>query len=287
MKGPLYHVCTKEDHSIIFKTDAEFRIGINVLGVCLKRFPTIELYAFELMSNHFHFLFSGAIEEIKTFLVLYFKRLSHCFTAESIISDIEDLEIKHFRINTPDYCLNVISYINRNASVADPSFSPINYEWGTGRFFFNPEAVKRYLSCRRPLTKTQIRQISHSRKFDDIRGLYELDGYVSPLSFCNISEAQSAFSSPRQYMYYISKNVEATKEIAREIGESISYSDYDLYHILPQIAKKMFGSSDYRSLNQDEKILLSQKLHFEYNAGNKQICRILKIDIRILNSLLQ
>jgi len=287
MKGPLYHICTKEDHSIIFRTDFDFKAGINILAICLMLHHEIELYAFALMSNHFHFLIGGNEAKVRAFFEEFVRYLSQYFSAEKSDVDLEGLSPKFFPVETQDYCRSVISYINRNPAVANPAFTVVNYEFGSGRFFFNPEAERRYRSCRKPLTITQIRQFSHSRKFDKVQGLYEIDGYVSPLCFCNVKEAQSVFSSPRQYMYYISKNIEATKDIAAEIGESITFSDYDLYGILPHLTKEMFGAIDSRTLNPDEKIRLAKRLHFDYNAGNKQICRILKIDLHILNALFQ
>jgi len=285
MARQVFHICTREDHPIIFRNETDFRAGMNVLAITIRMHPELTIICFELMSNHFHLLVCGTEDGARLFFNQFIKNLDHYFKAEGIMAEMTDMAPKYFLVDTQEYLRNVITYINRNASFASQSVTPYSYEWGTGRFFFSPEASKRYLACRKPLTQKQRRMFTHSRKFDETEGLYEVDGYISPLSYCDIEAAQSAFDTPGQYQQLLSKNVESSKEIAHEIGENISFTDYDLYSILALITRKQFGKSSILALKPEEKIRIARILHFEYHAGNKQLSRLLKLDITTINML--
>ena len=47
---------------------------------------------------------------------------------------------------------------------------------------------------------------------------------------------------------------------------------------------KQFGLSPAQ-LSREAKVEIAKTLHYDYNAGNKQINRILKMDINIVNAL--
>lgn len=110
-----------------------------------------------------------------------------------------------------------------------------------------------------------------------------IDGYVSPLEFCDVSSAESLFRDAKQYFYLISRNVEMYSEIAKSIGESIFVND--LYIAAVKLAREQFSTNDLRTLDTGCKIELARRLHFDYNAGTKQIGRLLKIDNNLLNAL--
>ena len=66
---------------------------------------------------------------------------------------------------------------------------------------------------------------------------------------------------------------------------TIYYNDNDLYIAATKIAKEQFKSKDLNTLTAGQKIELAKQLHFEYNAGDKQLQRMLKINENILKSL--
>lgn len=280
-----FHLCTPENHSDIFVRESDFKTAINVLALCISLFPEVRLYSFELMSNHMHMLLSGSRDEIDAFFRLYIKTLNKCFSAEGNHKDILDLTYKCHPVESLDYLQNLIVYIHRNASVADRNVSPYTYKWGTGRYYFNPEALERYKNDKQKVTMCQRQQFSHSRKFDNVSGLYEIDNCISPYSFCQIAEGESMFSGAGHYLFMLAKNVESSKTISAEIGERIKYNDYELYPILLKIASKMFDTNDINALSSNQKMQLAKTLHYDYNSGNKQICRMLKIGISIVDDL--
>ena len=285
MKEPLFHICSDENHPDIFFSDSDFKAAMNILAMSIALFENIELYAFVLMSNHIHLLVGGPKDVVDAFFKLFVKTLSKYLRAEGKADLVYDLKANFHLVADPEHLLNVIVYIHRNPCVIDRSSSPYTYRWGSGRYYFNPEAVQRYTTCRRHITLCQRQQYSHSRKFDGVVSLFETDNYISPLSFCHISECEEMFGSASRYLFLLTRNIESTKSIAAEIGEHVSYSDYEMYSIVRKLLSKECGTDDLNCLSSSQKISLARILHYEYNSGNKQISRLLKLDISITDNL--
>ena len=112
-----------------------------------------------------------------------------------------------------------------------------------------------------------------------------LDGYASPMSFCNIDAGEKLFRNATHYFREISRNVEASKRIAAEIGERLYYNDDDLFAVVLRICKEQYKLPSPGMLSSQAKIEVAKQMHFDYNAGNKQIARILKMDRAVVDSL--
>ena len=125
----------------------------------------------------------------------------------------------------------------------------------------------------------------HTRSCDRFKDLKTIDGYISPLEFCDIASAERLFRDAKQYFYHISRNVEMYSEVAKSIEESIYVTDSDLYLAAVKLAKERYGTNDLRTLDIGCKIELAKCLRFDYNAGVKQIERLLKIDNHLLKAL--
>lgn len=100
-----------------------------------------------------------------------------------------------------------------------------------------------------------------------------------------IRAGEQLFRDARHYFSKISRNVEAFSGIARSIGESLFYTDDDLYSLVVAFCQKNYGLKSPKLINADAKITLAKKLHFEYNSSNKQICRILGMDINAVSAI--
>ena len=112
-----------------------------------------------------------------------------------------------------------------------------------------------------------------------------MDGYACPLSFCAVNDAENLFRNASQYLSTITKNVESQKEIAAQIGEKIFYNDNELYSIVIRMSKEQYGEPRPTLLPKDGKINIAKELHFDYNASNKQISRMLNLDIGFVSNM--
>lgn len=68
--GTIFNANTPENHPVVFSTDEQFKAGMTILAVCIKMFPDIRVYAFQLMSNHIHLVIGGDKKRIQDFFLL-------------------------------------------------------------------------------------------------------------------------------------------------------------------------------------------------------------------------
>ena len=105
------------------------------------------------------------------------------------------------------------------------------------------------------------------------------------MSFCDIRLGESLFRCASHYFREVSRNIESQKKIAEEIGERIFYTDDELFSIVCSVSKAKYGQTKATLLPVNAKKELALMLHNDYNAGNKQINRMLKLDMSIINAL--
>lgn len=283
--GSCFHVFSGENHPVLFHNRDEFKHAMNTVAFVALLFPDNHILTFEIMDNHFHFTLAGKRERIECMIRSFVAKLASEPALAESITDIKNPVFKILPVDNLENLRNVISYDNRNGAVVNPDENVFSYEWGANRFFFNREAESRHAECGHKLTCRESRLLFHSDKLLKCKDILCVDGYVSPVCYCHICEAESFFRNSRHYFYSISRNVEASKEIAKSIGESIFYTDDDLFLHIRSVCAKKYGGSPVSALTADAKMELAKELHFDFNAGNKQISRLLKINLGLLYSL--
>jgi len=283
--GPTFHCFTSENHPVIFENENDYKAGMCILAVCVLLHPGLRVYTFQLMSNHIHLAISGDPDEIDELFRYFKERIRKYLEGIDRYDSLCDFKLKQVQINDLDNLRNVIAYINRNGFVANQNCSPFSYPWGANTFYYQPTLRKFTSRLGVPIKTSTLRSILHSKKCDSVKTLSHIDGIVSATSFCDIETGESLFRNARHYFYCVSRNVESYAQISKTIGESIFYTDEDLYMICRQLSEKQYNISDPKQLNSESKIKLALELHREYNAGDKQIQRILKIPSSVLASL--
>lgn len=282
-----YHLWTPDNQPIILTCESDFKMAMNIFALSAALSPGIAILTFELMDNHLHVTLHGSEKDARDFFALYKSHLGKWLRSINRATDLSGFECKLRVLETAQDVKNVISYSNRNGFLVNPDETPFTYRWGAGRFFFNPDARLRYEQEAVKMTMTQRRAILHSHNADKIDHLKMLDGYVCPLCYCDITGAESYYRNASNYFYEISRNIESQKAIAQEIGERIMYSDDELFRITVKLGSEQYGQSSPSLLSQSAKIELARRLHFEWGAGKKQLCRILKVPISVLDAIFQ
>lgn len=281
--GTIFNANTPENHPVVFSTDEQFKAGMTILAVCAKMYPEIKIYAFQLMSNHIHLVVGGDRQTIQEFFAYYVERLDRYFDNRM---DFSEFRLKLFAINDLLYLRNAIAYVNRNGFVVNNGFTPFSYPWGSSPYFFQP-LVERYVKLAgKAIGNASLRALMHTKASDKFYCLKIVDGFVSPLEFLNIETAESIFRDAKQYFYLISRKVESYSEVAKSIGEAIYYNDNDLYMAAMKISTENYNCRDPKILPAAEKIELARRLYFDYNAGEKQLQRLISIDANLLKTVL-
>lgn len=280
--GQVFNANTPENHPVIFKTESDFKSAMSILAICVKIHPGIKVYAFQIMSNHIHLVVGGSEGAIRLFFSFFVSRLNKFFRGEV---SLDGFTLKLFPVSDMAYFRNAVSYVNRNGFVVNNDVTPFSYPWGSSRYFFQPLALSYHELTGRTIGITALRTIIHSRTCDNLKDMKIVDGYISPLEYCHIKEAENVFRDAKQYFYAISRNVETYSEVAKSIGESIFYTDTDMYNVALKMAKEHFGRHDLRTLPAEAKIEIAKRLHYDYNAGDKQIQRLLSIEAYVMKAL--
>ena len=280
-----FHLWTPENQQVIFTCEDDFKTGMNIFALCAVLYPSIAILTFELMDNHIHIVLYCTEAEAKAFFARFKYTLKKWLNSIGRFVDLSEFVCKLRALDSTTDIMNVISYSNRNGFLANPDQTPYSYRWGAGRFFFNSDAKLRYNNESTPMTMTHRRQMLHSHAADKVGFLKMLDGYVCPLSYCRIEAAESYYRTGSNYFYQIARNIEAQKAIATEIGETIRYTDEEMFRIANTLCKEKFPNSSLSLISQEAKIDLATKLHYEWGATKKQLCRILKIPAATLDQL--
>lgn len=284
--GPFWHLYTDgrvmED---FLCTEEDFKIAMTALAVAAVLFKKARIITFELMSNHIHMILNGESDECLELFGRFKARLRRILKTNGRVINWEAFKADILPIETLNALRNEIIYVNRNAFVANPQFTPFSYPWGGGCAFFLP--CFNHLSARslKELGFNKARELTHFREIRLIEDLKFFGDIAFIPSFCRTDIGESMFRDARSYFNSLTRNAEAFSQIAQRIKDSVFLTDEEMYAAATMYAEKTYGNRQLSLLNPEQKIQMSKELHFKYNATNQQIRRLLKLDIGILNEL--
>ena len=82
----------------------------------------------------------------------------------------------------------------------------------------------------------------------------------------------------------MTRNAEAFSQIASRLKDSVFLTDDEMFLVAVKTSEDRF-STKIALLTPEQKIQLARILHFDYNASNNQLRRILKLEMSVLNEL--
>ena len=284
--GPFWHLYTDgrvmED---FLCTEEDFKTAMTALAVAAVLFKKVRIITFELMSNHIHMILNGEAEDCLELFERFKARLRRILKTNGRIINWGAFKADILPIETLNALRNEIIYVNRNAFVANPQFTPFNYPWGGGCAFFQPYFNRLPAISLRELGFNKARELTHFREIRLIEDLKFFGDIVFIPSFCKTDIGESMFRDARSYFNSLTRNAEAFSQIAQRLKDSVFLTDEEMYAAATMYAEKTYGNRQLSLLNPEQKIQISKELHFKYNASNQQIRRLLKLDIGILNEL--
>lgn len=284
--GPYYHLCTPGEATLaLFEDEADFRFAMNLVAYCKSRVPGVHVITFVIMRTHLHLVFSGGPEAAAAWFALFRKHLMRYYQSTGRVRDLKGFQASVLPIDNLAFLRNTIAYVNRNGYVAHPEYSPYSYPWGANRFYFNPDAQARWDRLFRDLRVMDQRALFRCHDVDYPGDAVVVDGFISPMSFCDIALGERLFRDSRHYFYQVSRNVEAYQDIAKLLGDSVIYTDDELFLVVRQLCRDRYGTARPESLSMDAKMDLARELHFEYKASGKQVQRLLRLEERTVAAL--
>lgn len=185
--GPFWHVYTDGTRmSDIFSTEEDFKLGMTLLAVCAILYPSAELVTFELMNNHIHLIMRGSREACLEFFRQFKLRLRRIFMKTGRVVDWDRFAAEILPIETLKDLRNEIIYVNRNAFVSNPTYTPYNYPWGGGWVYFSPIASLALLKSVPEVGICKVRELTHYRDVYDLMSLKFIGDVPLVNSFCRI-----------------------------------------------------------------------------------------------------
>ena len=255
------------------------------LAVALHLCKNVQLITFELMGNHIHLILAGAKEDCIQAFDLFEERLKRAFPKKQRAIDWSQFKMDILPIESLQALRNEIIYANRNAFVANPSYTPDTYPWGGGCAYFCPwlKHIKTMPLGELPI-QTQ-RALLHTKKIAPLADLREVDSIPFIPSFCNIKLGESMFRDARSYFNSLTRNAEAFSQIASRLKDTIFLTDDELYSAMISFINKEYSVRTAAELSTQQKVDTARHLHFNYNASNQQLRRMLRMDLTILEEL--
>ena len=284
--GPYWHLYTDGTKmQNIFCNDEEFIIGMWCLATALHLCKSIKVITFELMGNHIHLILAGQKEDCIMVFEIFTSRLKQVFAKAGRIINWNNLKMDILPIEDIQALRNEIIYVNRNAFVSNPSYTPDSYPWGGGCAYFNPWL--RHVKTT-PLENMKVnsqRALLHTRDVSPFLQLIEAGGMPFIPSFCDIKLGESMFRDARTYFNSLTRNAEAFSQIAARLKDSVFLTDEELYSVICTYINKEYSVKTPSQLSAQQKIDTARRMHFNYNASNQQLRRMLRMDIAILEEL--
>lgn len=284
-RGPFYHLCTPgESTLVLFETESDYRFAMNLIASSNYQDPDVNIITFEVMRTHLHIIGEGMPAAALEWFSRMRKRLYRFYQSTGRIRDLSPFQADVFPINDLSFLRNSIAYVNRNGYLVHPEHTPFSYPWGANRFYFNPDAKLRHDRIYGDLFVREKRQLFGSHSVDYPGGAPIVDGYISPAFFCDLALGEGIFRDARHYFNLIARSVESYKDIAKLLGDTVLYTDDELYLIVRQLCRDNYGNARPEILPMEAKQALARTLHYDYKATDKQIQRMLRLDARILSS---
>ena len=285
MNGPFWHVYT--DGSImsdLFSCEDDMKDALIALAVCAVLSDKIRIITFELMNNHIHLILAGEYDDSMEFFKMFKRRLKHVFKMAGRVVDWNKFNAQILGIDTLKSLRNEIAYVHRNAYVSNRYYTPFTYLWGGGWTFFNPILNHLRTLSVRDIGARKVRKLTHYREVVALSSLQFIGEIPFIPSFCHIELGQNMFHDARSYFCTLTKNVEVFSQIAANLKDTIFMTDEEMFAVAAMFAEEDY-STKLRLLTPDQKISLAKKLHYEYNASNNQLRRILNLKSELLGEM--
>ena len=285
--GPFYHLSTKPlEDGLIFECDEERRIAFNLMAVTAKEFH-IDILAFALMSNHFHFIIRGELVDGLAFFHRLKKRLSNYFARRGRpgILNAVNVDPDTPAISSLTQFRNEIAYVIRNPYVARTDVNPFAYPWCSGFLYCNPLLGS--------LSSKSVNELSYKEKRSMTRMTNPIldsqfrvrEGMIAAESFVNYKLVEQLFPSARKFTWWVLKNVEAQVETSVRMGEKPNLNDDELFVTAQQLSRSEYGRDSVKELSLLQRKELGILLKNKWGASNGQVARIAQLDPRAVDAM--
>ena len=279
-----YHVYTKGlEDDVIFRERSDYIAGMNYVVVSIEGL-NLEMLAFVLMSNHFHFVIYGEKAECERFIDYYKRRVSRYVRNKygtrkllrSVKTSASEIDVRNEGLK------RIIAYVLNNPVKAGVNCMPQNYEWGTGRCYFTNLDMLSYLRCLSDFgVREQIAILKSDVKLDGSLKVNE-SGYIDPACYVNSGFVENLFGRARSLEYFLSVSNRGSTE-----GEGpVVFSDTLVLAGLNELLEKKYEALQLDELSSELKRKLIMDIRRQFNSPPKQLARVFNCPLHDIVNLL-
>ena len=282
MEKGYYHVSSHGlEKNDIFRSREDFIQGMNDIALCVLGYDVCIL-AFCLMSNHFHFVLYGTLEECRRFAEEYKRRCGMRMRLVSgEVKGLKDVSVQIDMIDSHEYLENAIAYVLRNSLAAGVFMMPYHYEWSSLSLYFRG-------ACQ--LVGMKLNDLSARKRLNILRShqavpdtyMIDADGMILPQCYVNVRMVEDIFRHPARLMMAVARKIENDVEVRFGISESISITDQELLTQMNELIRLEFGCSSINQLPVKDRLKLCSLLKRNFGAGTKQIARVTRLSPEIV-----
>jgi len=268
----------------MYYSDRDFSAGMNRAATCALRYRVIIL-AICLMDNHVHFVLYGLKEECEAFIYEYVRLTSFDIAVyQKKKKKLSLIPVTILPIRDLDYLQTVICYVLQNPSSARTGFSYYDYPWSNGALLFrktgywtetnfdkiidndDSQRVKKIAD----MNINESRKVMASRKVIPAQWKI-IDEIIFPGYYIPVRIVERIFRTQHGFKHVFTKLKE--QEVDKAIGhnEKIKLNDKEMREHRDKIAHKLFGHSNIRSLNVEQRVRLARELYGQFHSSTRQI----------------
>ena len=223
MRGSnIYHICNSSP-VILFRQVEDFLIAISRLAVC-SYVSIVEVFAFSIMSTHFHFIIRGERKRVDEFIRLY--RRSVVVAHNTTYNARVRLPITCNLLEGEDSVISAMNYVLKNPirhGIAQTAFS---YPYSSVSCYFKEHFSRAdYFPRERISVATKSPYDLTTRDYKRLFSNYDVpqtfrilsDRMVDPQSFVAIKRVETIYSSAKNFSYHMNRPI---KDDVRMFGDN-------------------------------------------------------------------
>lgn len=267
-----YHFSTNGlQNGKLFYTPAQFAYGMILIGLITLWF-NVKVYAFVLMPNHIHIILSGTGEDcIKAFDFLR-KKISARLIEDGNTPLPDDYDFLLVPINDKTHMRSEVEYVLRNPLEKNYS-TPEGYPWGSGWIYHSalPSLITGTKASDIPIR--ELRRICSTKMSIPEHWQFHPTLGLLPESFVDKSLVIKLFPSAKDFESLLVKDYESYSRIAKELGETLEYSEAEIADIRNHVLHTSFKGNSLDDLTTESKYTLIGILSSRFYMSPRDISR--------------
>lgn len=285
MEKGYYHISSRGlERNDIFKTKEDFIAGMNDVAITLLGFD-LRILCFCLMSNHFHFVLYGTLDDCRRFSEEYKRKCAIRMRRHNgDVKGMKDVAIQINRITSHEYLENVIAYVLRNPLAAGIIILPLHYSWSSAAVYFCGDKTAAGNVLNDMPARKRWRLMESRQNLPDHYVVND-DGMILPSCYIDSERVEKIFRHPSRLMMALARKIENEVEILFGVTESVSMTDQEILTELPALLQKEFGKESLSQLSMEQRVMLCLMLKRNFKSGVKQIARLTHLSQELISAI--